>query len=149
VFPTLPPHRLDLALGAWRALPYVRPQGGWLRAIRTALGMTTRQLARPVGVSQAAVVDAGRNEAGGDITLNTLGRYAEALDCDVFYALVPRRPLAATIEAQALQVARDEVARVRAAMSSADREASAGLVETEITALRTQLLRGRRSRLWR
>ena len=149
MFRTLPLQRLDRALGLWRALPVVRPQGGWLRAIRGALGMTTRQLARSVGVSQGAVVDAERNEAQGDITLNTLGRYADALGCDVFYALVPRRPLALTVEAQAQKVAQDEVARVREAMNAEDREITVGQVDREVAALRTQLLAGRRSRLWR
>ena len=147
-FKTLPVHRLDAALARWRALPLVRPRGGWLRAIRNSLGMTTRQLARRTGVSQAAVVDAERHEVGGDISLNTLRRYAEALDCDVFYALVPRQPLVTTVEAQALRVAQEEVERARAAMSPEDREASRVMVEREVDALRTRLLRGRRSRLW-
>ena len=85
--------QLDKTLGPWRSVPQSRPSGGWLRAVRQALGMTTRQLARAVGVTQAAVADAERTEAKGDITLATLQRYAAALDCDVVYALVPKRPL--------------------------------------------------------
>jgi predicted DNA-binding mobile mystery protein A len=149
VFRNLPLDRLDAALGRWRQLPYVRPHGGWLRAIRTALGMTTRQLAARVGVSQAAVVDAERNESGGDITLNTLRRYAAALDCEVFYALVPRQPLHERLETQAQQLASAEVARARLAMSLEDQAQSASRVEREVAALRAELLRGRRSRLWR
>src|SRR5579872_3981202 len=72
-------HQLDETLKRWRELPRSRPSGGWLRAIRQALGMTTRQLAKAVGVSQAAVMDAERTEAKGDITLSTLQRYATAL----------------------------------------------------------------------
>jgi transcriptional regulator with XRE-family HTH domain len=56
----------------------------------TALGMTTRQLAKAVGVTQAAVVDAERREAKGDITLTTLQRYAAALGCELTYALLRR-----------------------------------------------------------
>ena len=149
MFRNLPLQRLDRALTRWRELPYVRPQGGWLRAIRTALGMTTRQMATRVGVSQAAVVDAERNEAGGDITLNTLRRYAAALDCEVFYALVPRVALQATLEAQAGKVARDIVARRRLPMSLEDLALSAAEMEQEVTALRAELLGGRRSKLWR
>jgi transcriptional regulator with XRE-family HTH domain len=52
--------------------------------------MTTRQLAKSVGVTQAAVVDAERTEASGDITLATLQRYAAALGCEV--AELRRRP---------------------------------------------------------
>ena len=149
MFRTLPLQRLDKALGEWRALPYMRPADGWLRAIRQALGITTRQLAATVGVSQAAVVDAERNEASSDITLTTLRRYAEALDCELFYALIPRRPLQTTIEERADRVARDEVARLRRAMTPEEQSASHDRVEHEVAALRKKLLEGRRSRLWK
>ncbi|MDB6046858.1 MAG: Helix-turn-helix domain [Gammaproteobacteria bacterium] len=46
--------------------------------------MTTRQLAKAVGVTQPAVSETERTEARGDITLATLQRYAAALDCKVF-----------------------------------------------------------------
>ena len=70
--------------------------------------MTTRQLAKAVGVTQAAVVDAERTEAKGDITLTTLQRYAAALGCELTYALVPKRPLQEVVEERAERIARDE-----------------------------------------
>ena len=39
-----------------------RPPRGWVKAIREALGMTTGQLARRLGVSQRAVVLLERSE---------------------------------------------------------------------------------------
>ena len=57
--------QLDTVLGPWRSVPWSRPSSGWLRAVRHALGMTTRQLAKSVGVTQATVVDAERTEAKG------------------------------------------------------------------------------------
>ncbi|HWO39222.1 MAG TPA: hypothetical protein VNO32_61400 [Candidatus Acidoferrum sp.] len=62
-------HQLDKLLDKWRVLPRSRPSGGWLRAMRQALCMTTRQLAKSVGVTQAAVVDAERTEAKGAMSL--------------------------------------------------------------------------------
>ena len=101
IIETLALRQIDESLGPWRALPRARPQGGWLRAVRGALGMTTRQVANTVGVTQAAVVDAERNEAKGDITLTTLQRYAAALGCEVSYVLVPERPLQQMVEERA------------------------------------------------
>ena len=95
---SLPLQQLDKTLGPWRELSRSRPSGGWLRAVRQALGMTTRQLANSVGVTQAAVVDAERSEAKGDITFATLQRYAAALDCELAYALIPKRPLEEVVE---------------------------------------------------
>src|SRR5271168_3352889 len=141
-------HQLDETLDRWRALPRSRPNGGWLRAIRQALGMTTRQLAKSVGVTQAAVVDAERTEAKGDITLATLQRYAAALDCELSYALVPKRPLQEIVEERAERIARDEVSRVKHSMALEDQSTGQEHLERAIGALRRKLMEGKRSRLW-
>jgi len=145
---TLPLQQLDKALAPWRSLVRSRPSGGWLRAIRQAVGMTTRQLAKSVGVSQAAVSDIERAEARGDITLATLQRYAKALDCDVVYALVPRRPLREVVDERADRIARDQVSRVRHTMALEDQSTSKEHLEREIADLRQRLLQGKLSRLW-
>jgi predicted DNA-binding mobile mystery protein A len=141
-------HQLDKTLRPWRSLPHSRPSGGWLRAIRQALGMTTRQLAKSVGVTQAAVVDAERTEARGDITLATLQRYASALGCELSYALVPKHSLRQTVEERADRIARDEVARVRHSMALEDQRTGKSHLEREVAELRTRLLQGKHSRLW-
>ena len=145
---SLPLQHLDKALGPWRSLPRSHPSGGWLRAIRQTLGMTTRQLAKSVGVTQAAVVDAERTEARGDITLATLQRYAAALDCELSYVLVPKRPLTEMVEERADRIARDQVSRVRHSMALEDQRTSDEHLERQIADLRKKLLEGKRSRLW-
>jgi predicted DNA-binding mobile mystery protein A len=141
-------HQLDESLDKWRVLPRSRPGGGWLRAMRQALGMTTRQLAKSVGVTQAAVVDAERTEAKGDITLATLQRYAAALGCELSYALVPKRSLRDTLEERADHIARDQVSRVRHSMALEDQLTSKTHLEREVAELKRKLLEGKRSRLW-
>jgi predicted DNA-binding mobile mystery protein A len=145
---SLPLQQLDKTLRPWRALARSRPSGGWLRAIRQALGMTTRQLAKSVGVTQAAVVDAERSEAKDDITLATLQRYAAALDCELVYALVPKRSLQETVEERAERIARDQVSRVRHSMALEDQQTDKEHSEREVAELRRKLLEGKRSRLW-
>jgi len=145
---SLPLQQLDKTLTPWRSVPRLRPAGGWLRAVRQALGMTTRQLARSVGVTQAAVADAERSEAKGDITLTTLQRYAAALDCEVVYALVPKRPLQEVVYERADRIAQDQVARVSHSMALEDQSTSSEHSELQIAELRRKLLEGKRSRLW-
>ena len=82
-----------------------RPSRGWIRAIRQALGMTTIQLAKRMGVPQPRVVEMERGEAEGRITVQTLERAAEALGCRLVYALVPSQPLTKTIGERAAQAA--------------------------------------------
>lgn len=145
---SMPLQQLDEALQPWRSLSPVRPGRGWLRAIRRTLGMTTRQAAGRVGVSQAAVVDAERNEASGDITLTTLQRYATALDCRLYYALVPQKPLQETLENRAETLARDLALTpvVEPTATAAPQDAAA--VEQLVQEFRQRLLSGKRSRLW-
>jgi predicted DNA-binding mobile mystery protein A len=146
---SLPLKQLDAALAPWRSLRFPPPVGGWVRSIRQAIGMTTRQLANRVGISQPAVTDAERAEAKGEITLKTLRRYAAALECELVYALVPRKSLQDIVEARAEQVARDQVERVRHSMRLEQQGTSDDLFDHEVDDLKRKLLEGRRSRLWR
>ncbi len=94
-----------------------RPSRGWVKAIREALGMTTAQLAKRLGVSQPRVVGIEQAEAKGAITLESLERAAHALDCRLVYALVPRQPLDALVEARATRLAEKQLGPTRHTMA--------------------------------
>jgi predicted DNA-binding mobile mystery protein A len=85
---------------------YSAPVHGWVKAIRQALGMTTAQLARRMGIKQPSVGGLEESEARGTIELATLRRAAEALDCTLVYMLVPNQPLETTVRARARAFAR-------------------------------------------
>lgn len=144
----LPLKHLDEQLTPWRALPYLRPRAGWLRAIREALGMTVRQFAKTAGVAPSTAQAAERAEAKGDISISTLARYAEALGCEVRYVLVPRQPLQQLVEQRAEAIARAEIAAVHHSMALEDQATSQEQVERQVAELRRKLLEGPRSRLW-
>src|SRR5271170_6645665 len=78
-----------------------RPSRGWIRAIREAIGMTTGQLAKRLGVQQPRIIELERGAATGNITVKSLERAAEALGCRLVYTLVPEKPLADTIRQRA------------------------------------------------
>jgi len=108
---------LDSRFAALRPLlKSQRPPKGWLRAIRDALGMTTKQLGRRLGVSQPRIVELEQSEVSGSVTLHTLQRAAEALGCRLVYALVPERPLAETVRERAELVAEQRQASVEHTM---------------------------------
>jgi predicted DNA-binding mobile mystery protein A len=96
------------------------PPHGWARAIREALGMTTRQMARRVGVSAVSISSLERSERAGTVQLDTLRRAADALNCDLVYALVPRDSLEETVVRQARSIAEHEVLRVDRTMRLED-----------------------------
>ncbi|MBK8359566.1 MAG: mobile mystery protein A [Comamonadaceae bacterium] len=65
------------------------PRGGWLRAIREALGMTQAQLGGRASISRQSVQDFEHAEADRRITLESLDKLARAMGCRLVYALVP------------------------------------------------------------
>jgi predicted DNA-binding mobile mystery protein A len=67
-----------------------RPQRGWLRAVREALGITIREIARKMRKTPQTVASFEKSEAADRITLQTLRHYAEAMDCELVYAIVPK-----------------------------------------------------------
>lgn len=95
---------------------YSPPVRGWVKAVRESLGMTTEQLARRLGVKQPSVVALEQSEAKGTIELATLRRVSEALDCTLVYALVPNKPLEATVRERARAFLRSRLAPVEHSM---------------------------------
>jgi predicted DNA-binding mobile mystery protein A len=70
-----------------------RPYPGWIRAIRTGLGLSERALAQRLGISQVAVDKLEHSEVAGTISLAKLAEVASAIGCKLVYALVPDTPL--------------------------------------------------------
>jgi len=64
---------------------------GWLRTLRQTLEVPVEEIARRLGVSRREIFRLERSEAASSIQLDTLRRAAEAMDCELIYALTPRR----------------------------------------------------------
>jgi predicted DNA-binding mobile mystery protein A len=97
------------------------PSRGWIRAIRDAFGMTAEQLGERMGISQPSVQRLELSESEGTIKLSSLRRAAAALECEVVYALVPRRSsLQETYDAAAKAVARRELGVIGHSMALED-----------------------------
>ncbi len=62
----------------------------WLRMVRQAVGVPVDSVARRLGVTKHEVFRLEMAERSGRIVLATLKRAAEAMGCEVVYALVPR-----------------------------------------------------------
>jgi predicted DNA-binding mobile mystery protein A len=140
---------LDNAVAPFRrAAAQPRPPKGWVRAIRDALGMTSRQLAARMGLSQSTVTALEQGEAAETITLKTLRRAAEALDCQLIYALVPRTTLDERVRARARELAEERLARVNHTMRLENQALSEGELADEFNRLVESFLQGRASRLW-
>lgn len=109
-----------------------RPVRGWIRAIREALGMTTKQLADRLGVKQPSVIALEKSEAKGSIELATLRRVAEALDCTLAYVLVPNKTLEATVRDRARAFERRRRAPIEHTMRLEDQAVKATNIEARL-----------------
>ncbi len=97
---------LDERLKDFRRIHSEAPVRGWIKAIRESLGVTTEQLANRLAIKQPSVIAIERSEAKSSIKLATLRRVAEALDCRLVYALVPKRTLEIAVRDRARVFAR-------------------------------------------
>jgi predicted DNA-binding mobile mystery protein A len=140
---------LDKRFAALRPLAKSqRPPKGWLRAIRNALGMTTAQFGRRLGVSQPRIVELEQSEVSGSVTLHTLQRAAEALGCRLVYALVPEKPLTETLRERAELIAERQSAAVEHTMRLEDQAVHDKKAARELREQLIEELLRRPARLW-
>ena len=71
-----------------RAVP--RPAHGWLKTVREALGLTLDTVGQRSRNSRSDVRSFERAEARDRITLRSLRKVADAMGCELVYALVPK-----------------------------------------------------------
>jgi predicted DNA-binding mobile mystery protein A len=127
--------------------PIDSPRGGWIRAIREALGMTRAQLARRLGVTPQSLLGFEDREGKETITIAKLRQAAEAMECELRIAFVPRSSLEGTVRRQAAVKARLERRRFLHTMRLEDQSAGvAEILDEERSADRWIERHGRR--LW-
>ena len=63
------------------------PPTGWIKAIRTTIGMSMQQLGNKLNISKQAILDTEKREKDGFITIKSLREIAHALICSWYMAL--------------------------------------------------------------
>jgi len=138
--------QLDRVLKPYRAARKVpRPSKGWIRSIRQALGISSGELARRLGTSRQLPLQLEKGEAEDRITLKSLRAVANALDCDLVYALVPRAcSMQELIENRARAEAKDRVLGIEHSMALEDQ--AAGKIDEAVEAETRRIVRKRTAR---
>jgi predicted DNA-binding mobile mystery protein A len=97
------------------------PSQGWLKTIRTALGISLQQVGNKLGITKQGVLDIEKREQSGAITINALREVAKVLDMQFVYGFVPNATsLDALIEQRATELATQIVMRTAQTMSLED-----------------------------
>ena len=127
---------------------FARPPRGWIKAIHEALGMTTAQLAKRMGVKQPRVIEIEKGEVTSTLTLETLERAARALDCRLVYAFVPRKPLETLAGERAMLLAQRHLKATRHSMVLEDQSVDETDEKEQIRQHAKRLLEKSGSALW-
>ncbi len=110
--------QLEETLNKLKVLKHFNPPPfGWIKALRSGLNMSGRQLANRIGVTKQSISRMEQDEVTGSITIKTMRKVAEGLDCVFVYGFVPRTSLENTVRTKSEQVARDRIERIDRTMS--------------------------------
>ena len=129
-------------LEPWQSLRTARaPNQGWVSTVRRALGMSSAQLAGRMQITRQSLEALEAREVAGTATVDALRRAADALDCDLVYALVPRQgSLEAVVTAQARRHAERLVGRAGHTMTLEEQTVPVSETEQQIAVLTRRLL---------
>ncbi|QEG25188.1 mobile mystery protein A [Mariniblastus fucicola] len=123
------------------------PSGGWLRTVRTALGMSGAQLARRMGITRGAISRSEKAEIEGAITINTMKQIAANMNCRFVYAVIPDRDVEEIIEHRAREKATELVNQAGVHMALEAQNLTNQQMEKHIEQVVNDLL-ARPSSLW-
>lgn len=142
--------QLDEKLRAISALQNVQtPVGGWLKAIRTTLGMSLEQLGNKLGVTKQSIQSLEKREKEGSITINSLKETAQALDMKFVYALLPKDgSLEQLVERKAEILAKDIVMRTTQTMALEDQENAQARLKEAIEERKKEIIESNPKILW-
>jgi predicted DNA-binding mobile mystery protein A len=148
-FANLQLHQIDSALTKLRESPApIRPSAGWVKTIRESLGMSASALARKLGITPSSIAKLEKAEADEKITLASLRKIANALDCELQYSLVPRKLLEEILGERAMTVAKERLRPISHSMSLENQSVDKSASDKQLELLAKEILDGPRRNLW-
>jgi predicted DNA-binding mobile mystery protein A len=109
------------------------PPTGWIKANRTAIGMSMQQLGNKLNVCRQGIMDIEKREKDGSITIKSLREVARAMDMRLVYGFVPNDGLLdALIDKRVAEPATQIVMRAANTMKLEDQANSKKRIETAI-----------------
>jgi predicted DNA-binding mobile mystery protein A len=109
------------------------PSIGWIKAIRTTIGMSMLQLGNKLSVSKQGIQDIENREKEGSVTIKSLKEIGRALNMELVYGFIPiDGSLEALIERRAHELATKIVLRTANTMKLEDQANSDKRIEKAI-----------------
>lgn len=131
-----------------RACALRTPPEGWLRTTRKALGIPPKVIYRRLGISKNEFFRTERAEAEGAISLQKLRLTAEAMGCELHYAVVPKDTVGRVIENKARKHAEAMLKTAAMHMAMEQQATTAGQIENQVEKVVRQLIKDQPEWFW-
>jgi predicted DNA-binding mobile mystery protein A len=92
------------------------PEQGWIKSIREALGMSSRQLGKKAGIDQSRISRLENAEKAGELKLSSLQKIAKGLNMKLVYGFVPEDSLEQLLRTHARKIALKRMKRLNETM---------------------------------
>lgn len=127
---------------------FTMPTVGWIKIIRTALGLTTAQLAKKCGLSKQRISRIERDEKLKKTSLETLEKVAAQLECKFIYAFVPIESVEKIIEKQARKKALEKLKLISHSMALEGQALSNQSNKKQLALLTEELITNKIKEIW-
>lgn len=134
--------RRDKLLGV---ISEMKVHPGWIKYMRSILGLTLKELGKRAGLSTPGVANAERRENEGKITLEKLEKIANAMECELVYAFIPKDNISDLLRKKAIEKARKSILKADIHMSLEDQKVNEEL-ELRIERLAEKLIK--KGKVW-
>lgn len=125
------------------------PTKGWIRAIRSTIGMSMAQLGKRLELTRQSINDYEKREVTGAITLDKMTALAEAMDMHFIYGVVPKDgSIAGLIDRKATEIAREVVGRTSVSMRLEDQQVTADRQAAAIQERKKEIISKMPKYLW-
>ena len=132
-----------------KAEKLTNPQIGWIKTIRTTLGMSLEQLGNKLGINKSSVARMEKRESNGSITLSTMEDAGKAIGMKFIYGFVPfDGSIENLIEKKAKKLATEIVMRTAGTMKLEDQENSPGRIKNAIEERTKEIMEEMPKILW-
>jgi len=121
---------------------------GWIKIMRQALGMSGVQLARKMNVTRSLVSNTEKAEIEGRVTIKKMQAFAEAMECEFVYCMIPKEEIQNILKKRAKEKAQSIVDRTNIHMGLEGQALTTERAKFELERLTEQILKDELSDLW-
>jgi len=144
--------QIDRQLNYWQSVRKKCgvPKTGWIKTLRVALSMSAAQFGDRLGLTRGRINQLENAEVNGRVKLRTLQEAANAIGCELIYAVVPKgnTTLENIIKKRAEKIAKEKIANVAHSMSLEAQSIDSKAIKIQKDLLIKELTDNLNKKLW-